>query len=73
MSGIRLYKRIIDSLLFEPGYQKCCSLCGDRFCTRPASAIPGAELMLVDGMGHDLPHQLYKVIADGIDRTARRN
>ncbi|MGE7689876.1 alpha/beta fold hydrolase [Lysinibacillus sp. NPDC097214] len=38
-----------------------------------ASAIPGAELMLVDGMGHDLPHQLYKVIVDGIERTARRN
>ncbi|MBE1556123.1 alpha/beta fold hydrolase [Sporosarcina limicola] len=38
-----------------------------------ASAIPGAELMLVDGMGHDLPHQLYKEIADGIERTARHN
>ncbi|WP_127530276.1 alpha/beta fold hydrolase [Paenibacillus kobensis] len=38
-----------------------------------ASAIPGAELMLVDGMGHDLPHQLYKVTVDGIERTARRN
>ncbi|MFJ7664951.1 alpha/beta fold hydrolase [Lysinibacillus sp. NPDC097162] len=38
-----------------------------------ASAIPGAELMLVDGMGHDLPHQLYKVIVDGIEQMARRN
>jgi pimeloyl-ACP methyl ester carboxylesterase len=38
-----------------------------------ASAIPGSDLMLVEGMGHDLPHQLYKVIADGIERTARRN
>ncbi|WP_328278833.1 alpha/beta hydrolase [Paenibacillus chibensis] len=38
-----------------------------------ASSIPGAELMLVDGMGHDLPPQLYEVIADGIERTARRN
>lgn len=38
-----------------------------------ASAIPGAELMLVDGMGHDIPHQLYKVIVDGIECTARRN
>ncbi|RQW22489.1 alpha/beta hydrolase [Bacillus sp. C1-1] len=36
-----------------------------------ASAIPGAELLLVDGMGHDLPPQLYKVIIDGIERTAR--
>lgn len=38
-----------------------------------ASAIPGAEFMLIDGMGHDLPHQLYKTVADGIERTARRN
>lgn len=37
-----------------------------------ATAISGAELMLVDGMGHDIPHQLYKLIADGIERTARR-
>ncbi|WP_337033861.1 alpha/beta hydrolase [Paenibacillus illinoisensis] len=52
----------VDDPLFHPA-------CGKD----TASAIPGAELMLVDGMGHDLPHQLYKVIADGIDRTARRN
>lgn len=38
-----------------------------------ASAIPGAEFMLIDGMGHDIPHQLYKAIADSIERTARRN
>lgn len=37
-----------------------------------ASAIPGAELMLVAGMGHDLPHQLYEVIAEAIERIARR-
>ncbi|SHF38701.1 Pimeloyl-ACP methyl ester carboxylesterase [Seinonella peptonophila] len=52
----------VDDPLFVPA-------CGED----TASAIPGAELMLVDGMGHDLPHQLYKVIADGIERTARRN
>lgn len=38
-----------------------------------ASAIPGAELMLVDGMGHDLPNQLYKVVVDRIEQMARRN
>lgn len=38
-----------------------------------ATAIPGAELMLIDSMGHDLPPQLYKVVVDGIERTARRN
>ncbi|MEK3787076.1 alpha/beta fold hydrolase [Paenibacillus sp. FSL K6-1230] len=38
-----------------------------------ASSIPDAELMLVDGMGHDLPRQLYKIIVDAIVRTAHRN
>jgi len=37
-----------------------------------ASSIPDAELMLVAGMGHDLPFPLYKKIAAAIDRTARR-
>jgi pimeloyl-ACP methyl ester carboxylesterase len=37
-----------------------------------ASSIPGAEFMLIDGMGHDLPPVFYQVVADGIDRTARR-
>ncbi|MGG4048599.1 alpha/beta fold hydrolase [Paenibacillus favisporus] len=38
-----------------------------------ASAIPDTEFMLIDGVGHDLPHQLYKEIADAIERTAHRN
>jgi pimeloyl-ACP methyl ester carboxylesterase len=37
-----------------------------------ASSIPGAEFMLIEGMGHDLPPQLQKTVADAIDRTARR-
>jgi pimeloyl-ACP methyl ester carboxylesterase len=37
-----------------------------------AQAIPGAELILVKGMGHDMPAQLYDTIADGIRRTADR-
>ncbi len=37
-----------------------------------ASAIPGAELVLVDGMGHDLPTDLYESFVDGIRRTADR-
>lgn len=51
----------MDDPLFVPA-------CGED----TAYVIPGAELMLVDGMGHDLPHQLYKVIVDGIVLTARR-
>jgi pimeloyl-ACP methyl ester carboxylesterase len=37
-----------------------------------ARAIPGAELVLIPGMGHDMPHQLWPVLLDGIERTARR-
>ncbi len=37
-----------------------------------ARAIPGAELLLIPGMGHDLPDSLWPTFADGIERTARR-
>lgn len=37
-----------------------------------AASIPGAELMMIDGMGHDLPPGLFHTVALGIDRTARR-
>ena len=37
-----------------------------------ASAVPGAELLLVDGMGHDLPVGLYDTFVESIRRTADR-
>jgi len=37
-----------------------------------AASIPGAEFMLIDGMGHDLPPELYQVVVDGIARIAGR-
>ena len=37
-----------------------------------AKAIPGARLMLVDGMGHDLPRGAWPQIVDGIAETAAR-
>jgi pimeloyl-ACP methyl ester carboxylesterase len=37
-----------------------------------AAAVPGAELLLVEGMGHDLPVELFETFADGIRRTADR-
>jgi pimeloyl-ACP methyl ester carboxylesterase len=37
-----------------------------------AAAIPDAELLLVDGMGHDLPPDLYQTLVDAIVRTASR-
>jgi pimeloyl-ACP methyl ester carboxylesterase len=37
-----------------------------------ARAIPGAELLLVPGMGHDLPVELHETFTDAIRRTAER-
>ncbi|HUR73391.1 MAG TPA: alpha/beta fold hydrolase [Sporichthya sp.] len=37
-----------------------------------ARAIPGAELVLIPGMGHDMPRELWPVLLDAIERTAGR-
>ena len=37
-----------------------------------AASIPNADLMMIDGMGHDLPPVLHLPTIDAIDRTARR-
>ena len=37
-----------------------------------AAAVPRPELILVEGMGHDLPRELFGMFVDAIDRTARR-
>jgi len=37
-----------------------------------AAAIPGAELVLIPDMAHDLPRDLEGVLADAIERTAAR-
>ncbi|WP_374574250.1 alpha/beta fold hydrolase [Phenylobacterium sp.] len=37
-----------------------------------AAAIPGAELRVIEGMGHDLPPALYDLVADAILAAAAR-
>ncbi|WP_339950816.1 alpha/beta hydrolase [uncultured Albimonas sp.] len=37
-----------------------------------AEAIPGCELVAIDGMGHDLPAELYERIAEAIAAVASR-
>lgn len=37
-----------------------------------AASIPNAELLLIEGMGHDLPPALCREVGAAIDRTARR-
>ena len=37
-----------------------------------AEAIPGARLLLVDGMGHDMPRPLWPKLVDAIAENAAR-
>lgn len=37
-----------------------------------SAAVPGSELMLIDGMGHDLPEELWDTITDAMRRNADR-
>jgi pimeloyl-ACP methyl ester carboxylesterase len=37
-----------------------------------AKAIPGARLMMIDGMGHDLPRDLWPTFAEAIAKNASR-
>ncbi len=37
-----------------------------------AAAVPGAELMIVEGMGHDVPREVWARLVDGIAETVRR-
>jgi pimeloyl-ACP methyl ester carboxylesterase len=37
-----------------------------------AEAVPGAELLLVPGMGHNLPRELWPQIVEGLVRVADR-
>jgi pimeloyl-ACP methyl ester carboxylesterase len=37
-----------------------------------ADTIKGAELLVIPGMGHDLPTELHQTVADAIDAVAKR-
>jgi pimeloyl-ACP methyl ester carboxylesterase len=37
-----------------------------------AAAVPGAQLILIPGMGHDLPPELWDTFIEAIDANARR-
>jgi hypothetical protein len=37
-----------------------------------AAAIPGAELVVLDGMGHDLPRKLWTELSDRIGGLVER-
>jgi pimeloyl-ACP methyl ester carboxylesterase len=65
----RLHSVRVPTLVVHGLADKMVHVSGGR---ATAAAIPGAELLLVDGMGHDLPSELYDTFAQAIRRTADR-
>jgi len=64
LGGVRIPTLVVHGLA-----DKMVHVSGGR---ATAAAIPGAELLLVDGMGHDLPPELFTTLVDAIHRTASR-
>jgi pimeloyl-ACP methyl ester carboxylesterase len=67
--GPRLRSLTIPALVVHGTADRMVHASGGR---ATAAAVPGAELLLIEGMGHDLPVELFETFADGIRRTADR-
>lgn len=65
----RLRELAIPALVVHGAADPLVDVSGGR---ATAGAIPGCELMVVDGMGHDLPRGVWARVADGVARTVRR-
>jgi pimeloyl-ACP methyl ester carboxylesterase len=65
----RLRSLTMPALVVHGTADKMVHVSGGRATSR---AIPGSELMLVPGMGHDVPVALHEMFTDAIRRTAER-
>jgi len=65
----RLRSLRIPALVIHGNADKMVHVSGGR---STAAAIPGAELITIDGMGHDLPPELFGTFVEAIRRTADR-
>ena len=65
----RLRSLRVPALVLHGTADKMVHLSGGR---ATAAAIPGAELLTIDGMGHDLPPELFETVVEAIGRTADR-
>jgi pimeloyl-ACP methyl ester carboxylesterase len=65
----RLRELTMPALVIHGLDDKMVHVSGGRSTAR---AIPGAELLLVPGMGHDLPAELEPTFVEAIRRTADR-
>lgn len=59
----------VPTLVIHGLADKMVHVSGGRATSR---CIPGAELLLIDGMGHDLPPELYETFVRAIRRNADR-
>jgi pimeloyl-ACP methyl ester carboxylesterase len=64
LRGLRL-----PALVIHGTHDKMVHVSGGR---ATSAAIPGSELLLVPGMGHDVPPQLHETFVDAIRRVADR-
>jgi pimeloyl-ACP methyl ester carboxylesterase len=67
--GRRLHSVRVPTLVVHGLADKMVHVSGGR---ATAAAVPGAELLLIDGMGHDLPPALFETFVGAIRRTADR-
>lgn len=65
----RLAKLDVPTLVIHGTADTLCDVSGGK---ATAAAIPGAELVLIDGMGHNLPPGLWERIADHIAQVVAR-
>jgi pimeloyl-ACP methyl ester carboxylesterase len=66
----RLRELTMPALVIHGLADKMVHVSGGRATAR---AIPGAELLLIPGMGHDLPADLHQTYVDAIARVAARS
>ena len=67
--SVRLRSLNVPTLVVHGLADKMVHVSGGR---ATAAAIPGAELLLIDGMGHDLPTALFETYVAAIRRVADR-
>ncbi len=65
----RLHSLHVPTLVIHGLADKMVHVSGGR---ATAAAIPGSELLLIDGMGHDLPPALFETFVSAIRRNADR-
>ena len=67
--GPRLHALSMPSLVVHGTADRMVHVSGGRATAR---SLIGCELLIIDGMGHDLPRDLFDTVIDAIDRTTRR-